>query len=288
MIQLSIDQGGERFEARQRLEPPSVYLDHWALRTASRDPDLGERLTRAIEARAGTFVLSWANIGEFCNVNQATAEEAESFLEGNLPRLFFSRFNPFDVIEAERLVYAGQSTEPPHADMKLLGMMMTELRSAGIAPYTCRGMLTDVSGESSESMRQMMEAFVQTTLALRERYLNDREFKALVERSHRSPEFRGTAIVLRELIAGLMRNRHLPLEPNDAMDFAHAVVPVAYCDYVLLDGVWRDQVDRLRTRLRRLKIDFPLAQVFSGRDALKQLIDALTDVSPGGSQPIEA
>ncbi len=280
MIQLSIDRSGERFEALQRLEPPSVYLDHWALRMASRDTDLGRRLAQAIERRSGTLVLSWANIGEFCNVDHATAEEAESFIETNLPRLFFSCFNPFTVIEVERLAYAGQATGPPHADMNLLGMMMTELRSAGVAPYTCRGMLTEVSGERSESMRQMMETFVEKTLSLRERYLDDREFRTFVDRSPRgTPEFRGTPIVLREFIAGLMRNEQLQLEPNDAMDFAHAVVPVAYCDYVLLDRRWRDQVDRLRTRLQRLGIDFPLAQALSGEDALERLIDLLNATS---------
>ncbi len=280
MIQRSIDKSGEHFEALQRLEPPSVYLDHWALRIASRDRDVGRRLTEAIEARAGTLVLSWANIGEFCNVDRATAEEAESFIEANLPRLFFSRFNPFDVIEGELSVYAGGPQIPPHADMQLLAMVM-DLQPTGIASVTCRGMLTDVSGERSKSMQQMMEAFVEKTSAMRERYLNDREFKAFVDRSPRkTPEFRGTAIVLREFVAELMRNRQLRLEPNDAMDFAHAVVPVSYCDYVLLDGRWRDQVDRLRTRLRRLNIDFPLAQALSGEDALRRLSDILEGTSP--------
>jgi hypothetical protein len=49
----------------------------------------------------------------------------------------------------------------------------------------------------------------------------------------------------------LVRDSKAPITQNDAMDFFHAVVPASYCDFALLDGRWRDQVDRLRTRLAR-------------------------------------
>ena len=68
-----------------------------------------------------------------------------------------------------------------------------------------------------------------------------------------------------------MRDSTSPITENDALDFFHTIVPVSYCDLVLLDGRWRDQVDRLRARRQRLRVNLPLATTFSGGDALTNL-----------------
>ncbi len=69
-----------------------------------------------------------------------------------------------------------------------------------------------------------------------------------------------------------MRDGRSTIGRNDALDFFHTVVPVAYCDIVLLDGRWRDQVDRLRRRLERAGVGFPVANVMSGSEALSEMI----------------
>jgi hypothetical protein len=45
----------------------------------------------------------------------------------------------------------------------------------------------------------------------------------------------------------------------------HAVVPVAYCDLVLLDKHWETQVERVRLRLNKAGISAPIAKIFSGK-----------------------
>jgi hypothetical protein len=49
----------------------------------------------------------------------------------------------------------------------------------------------------------------------------------------------------------------------------------AYCDFVLLDGRWRDQVDRLRARLARVGAPLPIASAFSGAGAIDVLAKVL-------------
>ncbi len=65
------------------------------------------------------------------------------------------------------------------------------------------------------------------------------------------------------------------------MDFLHTVVPVAYCDIVLLDGRWRDQVDRLRRRLQQVGRPLQLATALSGDAAPAQLVQIL-ERAPSG------
>src|SRR5207237_8766492 len=76
---------------------------------------------------------------------------------------------------------------------------------------------------------------------------------------------RGTRLVLKELLRGLVLDRSTSLSRNHAVNFLHAVVPVAYCDFVMLDIYWEDQVRRMRERLARASIAIPLAQVISKR-----------------------
>jgi len=274
MVEITLAANGE-LTAIQQLVSPAVYLDHWALRAVSQDATLGGRLTRALETRGGTLVLSWANIAEFPDLDEQAARQAEEFIDRQLPRLFFLRFNPFDVIRAENALIAGGPPVPPHADLEFLRLVVC-LRPSGVQPITCIGMLAEVSGRREESTERMRAVFVDWLSSFREEYHEDNEFRALVDQSlRRQVAPRGTSIVLSEVMAGLMRDRSAPITANDALDFFHTIVPVAYCDFVLLDGRWRDQVDRLRVRLRRVRLDFPLATVFSGAGAVERLIATL-------------
>jgi hypothetical protein len=77
---------------------PCVYLDHWALRDFSTHPELGARLGAALEKREGTLALSVISWAEFAGVTDASqAAAAERLVEGLLPRLYFLRFEPFEV-----------------------------------------------------------------------------------------------------------------------------------------------------------------------------------------------
>ncbi len=274
MIEITIAANGEP-TAGMQLVSPAVYLDHWALRTVSTNATLGGRLTEVLEAQGGTLALSWANIAEFPGLDEQAAREAEYFIDGQLPRLFFLELNPFVVIERENALMAGGPLVAPHADMDLLRLVVA-LRPPGVQPITCMGMFGEVSGRRSESTERMKTVFVEQINSLREEYLEDNDFRALVNRSLRGQTApHGTAIVLREVVASLMRDNSTPITLNDALDFFHTIVPVAYCDFVLLDGHWRDQVDRLHARLQRTGVEFPIASAFSGAGAIERLIAVL-------------
>lgn len=279
MIELTIGVNGQ-LAAGQQLTSPAVYLDHWALREASKDAILGARLTKALEARGGTLLLSWANIAEFLGLDAPVGRTAEEFLEAQLPRLFFLEADPFKVIKREKVLMAGGPPAAPHADVDLLRVVVG-LRPAGVQPITCMGMLANVTRARPSSQGRLKAVFVDRVSHLRAKYLDDNDFRTLVDRAPRGRAApRGTAVILREIVAGLMRDRSTPLTANDALDFFHTIVPVAYADFVLLDGRWRDQVDRLRGRLIRTGVDLPLAAAFSGKGAMAKLIDALEGELP--------
>lgn len=64
---------------------------------------------------------------------------------------------------------------------------------------------------------------------------------------------------------GLLTNPGKNLTRNDAFDWFHAVVPVAYCQGVLLDGHWARQTEIVVDTLANGGLRAQMAAIFSGR-----------------------
>lgn len=272
MIEIRVEPQGKGITAGQQIRSPAVYLDHWALRKASDDTALGIRLAQAIIAKSGTLMLSWANLFEFVGLDQSCVRRAEEFIERLMPSLYFLEFNPYEVIQREKSFVPNVSDAPPHADMDLLKLVFG-LEPNGLKPITCRGLLDKARQAKGHSIPAMKRIFVDRVEQLRAEYSNDSNFRLLVNRLIANPADRGTTeLVLREFVAGLMRDKSAPIRDNDGMDFFHTVVPILYADFCLLDGRWRDQVDRLGQRLKKSGVRNPLATAISGEDAVERLI----------------
>lgn len=67
-------------------------------------------------------------------------------------------------------------------------------------------------------------------------------------------------------MSGLLRNPGKKLTRNDAFDWFHTIVRVAYCHAVLLDGRWATQVDIVRTAIVDAGSTARMAAIFSGSD----------------------
>src|SRR5687768_594505 len=101
----------------QRDEPPSVYLDHWALRKLSVAPTLRKRFITALKKLEGTLAISWLNLAEYSGVtDKPQSRAAEALFEGALPQVFFLDSNPSTVIERENALLGGGPASAPHAD----------------------------------------------------------------------------------------------------------------------------------------------------------------------------
>ena len=71
----------------------------------------------------------------------------------------------------------------------------------------------------------------------------------------------------------MIRDKQSKIEPNHARDVFHAVVPSVYCNYVLLDKYWDEQI---KTACARLTRTIALAKVFSLRaDGIERFLKAL-------------
>ena len=103
----------------------------------------------------------------------------------------------------------------------------------------------------AQRLNNLADAVVGRVEALRDELDTNPEFRSAVRRSPSGPQIqRGTRFIWRELVRALLVDNRTKITRNHAIDLLHAVVPVAYCDLVLLDKHWETQVDRVRSRLK--------------------------------------
>ena len=257
---------------------PAVYFDHWALRNISEDPALRTRVAGALKSRGGTLMLSWLNLAEFAKVtDSAQARCAESLVEDILPNVFFLEINPFTVLEKEDELLAGGKLTAPHSDTGFLKAFIA-LKPTSVRPFTARNLFT-IAHESgfAGDFDALADTIVERSHALREAMENDAALEKRVRRLPSGPEIqRGTRYVLRELARTFLVDRTVKLTRNHAIDLLHSVVPVAYCDLVLLDKHWETQVERVRSRFVEADMDVPLARIYSRRmNGMERFLSAL-------------
>jgi hypothetical protein len=265
MIEFRINKVGG-LELVQQDFSPTVYLDHWALRYFSEDSELANRLSVALESRNGTLALSWLNLAEFTKVtDEVQTRKAETFIEAILPRIFFLEIDPFAVIKCENeLLAGGLPISPPHGDLDLL-RVFSSFKPRSVNQFTARDLFNVVQrSEFAEDFCHLANTVVRHVNVLRDKIEAEVKYRASRKRLPSSWQVqRGTRLILNELINNLSADKLTKITNNHAIDFLHAVVPVAYCDLVLLDKYWETQIDRMRSRFSKAGLALPIARVFS-------------------------
>lgn len=102
----------------------------------------------------------------------------------------------------------------------------------------------------STDQRQLGDQFVSRIESLRKPYGEDSAFAQAVRKLPKgSALFPATRWRRRELLGFFVKSTPKPVPRNDAADFFHAIVPLAYGDYGLLDGHWATQASNAAHRL---------------------------------------
>lgn len=255
-------------EIKQKMQGPAVYLDHWALRRFSEKRELRDRLVKAISVRLGTLALSWINLLEFAKVTDfAQGKLAESLIDDLLPNVFFMEANPFKVIDREDILLAGGEAIAPHADSDML-RVLANIKLATPPLLTAQGMISAIQQSGlTRNIESIGDTFVDKIEILRSEIKTNSRFSKAVYRPPTGLLIqRATRYVLKELTKSFLIDQGIPVTRNQALDFYHAVVAVSYCDFVLLDGHWQAQVERMKVQFSKAGMTYPLAKVYSERN----------------------
>ena len=245
---------------------PAIYLDTWALRLfAEEEPALGQRFREALLRAGGTLMLSHMSFGEFTSFGDPRhARSVGALVDSINPHIFFSQFDPFQVIPAEYSTIAGHRNGTPAGDVRLLDLYAR--RGGGRQPSISDWF--DYSAYRSEyraDIDEMAERFLNGLAVLRDRLATEPDFVELALENVKASKLpRATEALLRTLIYRL--DRKMTLNVNDALDIAHCIVPAAYADFVLLDRRWYLRLKDAEGFLRSVGIETRIAEQYTKRD----------------------
>jgi hypothetical protein len=184
------------------------------------------------------------------------------------------------VIERENKLLNGGIPIAPHADIDFL-RAFTTLKPTLVLQFTAHDLFAALhESKLAVQMNSMADALVGRIKVLREEMTTGQDFCRLVHRLPSGPSIQqGTRYVLRELLRIFLIDHSLNISRNHSIDLLHSIVPVAYSDFVLLDAHWKEQVARMRSRLKEAKLNVPIANVFSQRaNGLQDFFSALSEL----------
>ena len=218
-------------------EPPLIYLDHWALRLLSSDPDLRKRFLTIFRTR-GTLMMSLMNVVEIAgNTMEATAAELRSFLEEIGPSWIPSTIDPIRIIEAEQgvpteihpCISKGFVTDPKFAKRLVEGAV----NLTHVVDLT--------RGDEGKEQREATSKQAQELLGHLESWRKIHASKpGALDTEYPRLSF-DDAQPMRPIYNGLVRltiTDSFALNENHIRDLYHTITAVRCADMVLLDSHW--------------------------------------------------
>lgn len=255
---------GGMLQVVQSFDFPAVYLDHWAIRLFSSDEVLGQRFLRALKSSGGALVVSHVNLAEVTGPDDPKhAEEVGEFLEAVLPNIYFAMFDVQKAIDQEKRPRDTRIRLPAPPDVELLLTVGRE-RPDDFQLFTIARLIKVVAMhrhrlgvEWRESNQNLADHIDQV-----------RSNPTTIEQARNftgHPSNVPTLAVMQELLRPVFLDKTLSVDRNDAGDIHHAIISIAYCDYVLLDGKWEALHERMVRRFTELGLPIRVAKVFSKR-----------------------
>ena len=249
MIRVTINRETHTVDAIPR--PPLIYLDHWALRHISDDSFSRKRVGEVFQKK-GTLLFSWTNVLEVAANSDASLKAIQSFLSEIREHWFPIEWNAFKVIEREKAFTLGNNN--PCLASGFLEAYYPHISDGPLSLSTVCDLTQD--NEINSACRQNLECVKEET---RKTLIYWRSEKLKNNGTpHFDPSSPTTYVV--EEFRKLIQKETFNIDKNDAIDFLHATVPIAYGDFVLLDKHWADLVKKLKLPLDCVKV-YSLRQV---------------------------
>jgi hypothetical protein len=252
----------------------------------SESETLSTRFAKALKDRGGTLVLSWLNVVEFSKMTDEVQRRKADLLLNEIALNVFWLNPDFFTVGSDELNLASNNENPPHSDSEFLYFyVMSGLKnSPGPQILIAPPLFTTIkaSDQIPPQYDELADQIIFQLEDLRKEFDASPAMRSAAKKLPKSGKFpRGTRIIAKALIGRFLKDKSLKLNRNNAVDLTHAVVSVAYCDYVLLDTQWLTLVDQIRRDLAKRGIAVPMAKVFSKKsNGVETFLAELEDQKP--------
>lgn len=221
---------------------PAIYLDHWALRCFSSDPQRRNKFIAFFKTQ-GTLLFSLANVIEITGNTGRSAQQIWRFLAEVGEQWFPIAMNPFTVIDREKGNLPGNDN--PSFDIDFATAYYPYIHNGSLSLSTIADLTQDDQEKPGpESIQALTAEICQFVRSGRDQYLSN---PAAANDAFPDVPFdsdRPTQFTYNRLMR-LVCKETFRFENRDALDFCHATVSLAYGDFVLLDKRWANLAGKL-------------------------------------------
>ena len=234
----------------EQLGQPIVYIDNWALNDISLRSSYRQRFIDIMKNRKGTLRLSVSNLVEL--LNQTDQNQIESLLSMiDSVDAGFINTNFKDVINFENGILRGEIDENPSQEIGLIWtyLLAQNWPESWTVTDVIRSVLNNSSGkyfkESWEQFAEKMKLFMANIRSNNE-YTNKSKTRLAFTQKKGKKYDRATRELFQIGFNFVLQNPSMTMTSNEWHDFFHSIVPVAYCDLVLLDKRWSTFVSQTK------------------------------------------
>lgn len=274
----------KKIELREHFNSPMVYLDHWALNDLSLDSALRSRFVALINEKAGTFRLSLVNIAEL--IKQSDKSQVNAILEmiDSITDCGFINVDHGEVIEKENILISDPSSrsvvQNPSAEIKIVEFYLMaknypdDWHISDIIRSALSESLPNYVSKSNIDFMQRMQVLLKE--GRKDNKFLERGSKIFRTLKAQGPQYQtATRELLQMAIQFVMRNTTMKMyEYSEWQDIFHVIVPVSYCDLVLIDGRWK-------TFISQTGFSYPqIAKVFD-KSSLEDFFETLENWERG-------
>jgi len=244
-----INHGNGQIEIRENFRSPMVYLDHWALNDVSLDRALRDMFVDMMNSHGGTFRLSVFNIVELSK--QADSSQIETILNmvSSIPDCGLINIDPKHVIAKENVLISDPSLifeiKNPSAELEIVAsyIMAHNYPNEWHVSDIIRSVIPEFP---TKNLFRSNTEFVQDMQHLLRIGRGDSQHLHKAEQRFKNfkkdgPKYqRPTREIFSMSLDFVVRNSKMKMdEYSEWTDLFHVVVPVSYCDIVLVDKRWK-------------------------------------------------
>jgi hypothetical protein len=269
---ITLEMHDEHFAVRQEVSHPLVYLDHCHLMNiAELEP---ARFAEILLRRDGTLAISWETLTELIPLSDRTATGVENLFLRIFPHVVFLKATPKLVIDEEDKAAAGQRVAP-HLDGELPEFLVSCWDGESLNPLSPRGLLEEIRSLRLRSYFEEKKILLGKSLEKSQAVVQGDPSRMQRLRSV-APEATAPVAPTRYVefaaVSYLLRSNTSVTNGHFFSDFRHTVVPLSYCDYVVLDKEWTAVARQIQRALERQGLLSHRAEVFNN---ISDLLDAL-------------
>ena len=235
----------------QIVHPPSVYLDTWALFDFIKDNNLADKFINILNTVDGTLMLSIMSILECMGLkNQEQLQFLCDFIDSiGLDRIAILDFN-FMRVNAKEKIYkkiGGPFLKiSPARDLELLDLIIKIHEPKDPLKISEIILAYQKDLKSGKILKEDWEQYLfpiilrarNNTIALSNA---KKRFRKRKENAN-TYKFPCTEYLLESCIDYIVINENMKMPDKEWHDIFQTIVPVAYCDFVLIDKRWRNFV----------------------------------------------